>query len=248
MIGDSLNTQVLQNEVDQKYPDFDKIKSIVLAAFNSENGKYHKSIEDLSDNEKSEIIKWLNRCFEHPSQTVTNLFLRKIPVMVPVMSQSLSSKISFLSQFHCPICNVEESGTIIMPIRISAISKQSSLPETLKAFEKAVASRFEGRNLNFSKGEKLCVHTVFVLSKNNRDKDLDNMSKALMDSLEKKLFENDIDIQHSSLLKIHHKEEDDFIMLNFRRTDINKHHDVMFDKLAHDWAGQKFLDLNDFMD
>jgi len=248
MIGDSLNTQEIQNEVKKEFPDFEKIKLFVLGAFNSENDKTYQSIEDLSDVEKDEIIRWLNRCLEYPSQTVTNIFLRKIPVMVPVISQSLSSKISFLSQFHCPLCKVEDLGTIIMPIRISAISKQSSLHEIRKAFEKAVASRFEKKDIRFSKGEKLCIHTVFVLSKKNRDKDLDNMSKALMDALEGNLFENDMDIQHSSLLKIHHDEEEDYIMLNFRRTNINQHNDVMFDKLAHGWTNQKFLDLNDFMD
>lgn len=249
MIGDSLINNEIREAINSKKPDYEKIKKLVIQAYNEEN-KEKPFLENIDLDEEDRIIRWLNVCFENPSTLVTSLFLKKAEVTIPFFSQSLSEKIIALSQYHCPICKAENRFPIKMiPIRISAISKQAMVSKSIyrKAFEKAIASKFVNNSIDFKKGEKLCVLVLFVMGKANRNKDLDNMSKALMDALEGQLFDADMDIEHLNLLKIKHDGEEDFIKINIRRTDLNKHKDVLYKKMVHGWAGAEFLDLDNFI-
>jgi Holliday junction resolvase RusA-like endonuclease len=249
MIGDSLTSKEIEKEINSDKPNFENLKKLIFNAFNIENND-SLSIENINDEEEKKIIIWLNRCRSNPNPIVHSLFLKREEVKIPFFSQSLSSKVNLLSQYHCPICKAENQFPIeIIPIRISAISKQAMAkkPKYRIAFEKAISSKFKKRTIDFKKGEKLCILVVFILGKQNRNKDLDNMSKAIMDALEGKLFENDMDIEHLNLLKIRHDGDEDYVTINIRRTDLNKHRDVLFKKMAHGWAGAEFLNLEEFL-
>ena len=236
-------TIAFRNEMKSNNPNYEKLKEIIIQVYNNDNNK-SIDIENVSTDEQKEIIRWFNT--QHHFFPLT--LLRK-EVITHFFSQSLSTKISALSQYHCPICTGNKGVATIFNIRISAISKQamSSRPEYREAFERAIFKRFESKDLTYKKGDKLCVSIVFVLGCNNRDKDLDNMSKALMDALEGNLFENDMDIVHSNLIKIKTEEPEDYITVNIRETEINEHKDVLFKTMAHGWAGQEFLNLEDFI-
>lgn len=249
MKGNSLINDDIRQEINSEQPNLDRIKNLVVQAYNEEN-REGISLKNIKYDEEERIIRWLNQCISNPNPLITSLFLKRVEVKIPFFSQSLSAKISYLSQYHCPICKAENQFPIKMiPIRISAISKQAMISKSKyrKAFEKAIASKFEKEKMDFIKGEKLCILVLFVMSKTNRNKDLDNMSKALMDALEGNLFEADMDIEHLNLLKIRHDGEEDYIKINIRKTDINKHEDVLFKRMAHSWAGANFLDLKDFI-
>ena len=73
------------------------------------------------------------------------------------------------------------------------------------------------------------------------------MAKAILDATKTILFEDDMEIDHLNLIKIQQGTED-YIVINIRKSKLNQHRDVIFKTLAHGWAGQKLLDLKDFMD
>jgi|GEM_PF-6664904 len=243
MTGDALFNQQLIVAITQNEPDFELIKNIVITAYNTENQSRFSLGASLSKAEQIKIVQWLNRSTEHPMahllfsrNLLTSLFLKEKPVKTPFFSADLSSKVSTLAQFHCPVCHAEDQFPImVIPLKISPESKQalSKVKGLRKAFENAIAQAFSEKEIAFKRGEKLCVLVVFVLGSITKDKDLDNMSKALMDALQGNLFEHDADIEHLNLFKIKHNMEDSFIYLNIRRTDLNEHNDVLFKDFFH---------------
>jgi Holliday junction resolvase RusA-like endonuclease len=136
----------------------------------------------------------------------------------------------------------------VIPIRISAISGQSSKARIKKAFKNAIKYRLQRHeSIPFKLNQKLCVHIVFVMGKNSRNKDVDNMTKPLLDALQGILFENDRDIDHLSVLKIRIDDDEDYTILNIAPTFVNNHDDVVIPSLHHGWAGAEFLDLQTFI-
>ena len=249
--GNHLISPEMEEQLSSANPDFERIRTLVLDAFNIENGKEY-SLDEITKKEQAEVIRWMNKAFrknKDASQTVERLALATTTVRTPFFSASLSHKILNLAQFHCPLCRVMDGIISVIPIRISAISKQAAANRkgVRKAFEKAIAHNFKHKPLRFEKGDKLCVCTIFVLGKGNRDKDLDNMSKALMDALEGILFSSDMDIVHSNLIKFNCVEGESFIQVNIRKSNLHEHDDVLFQTMAHGWAGQPTLCLNEFM-
>lgn len=251
MIGETLFNDDLLHELKSESPDIRSIRKLVIEAYNSENNTNIDCENIITCEEEEEIVKWLNQIqMKNPCSTF--LFSEKYPVLLPFISSTLSSKISSLSQFHCPICSRRNDSIIrVITIRISAISKQSvaSEPKKRKAFEKAIKHRLGTLKTNhtFQRGEKLCIHIVFILGKQNRDKDLDNMAKALLDALKGVLFGDDMDIDHLSLMKIKTIEDDDFVTVNIRGSALNQQNDVIFNSLHHVWGERSLLDIKDFM-
>ncbi len=251
MVGDKLLNDALLYELKLELPNIETIRKLVIEAYNSENNTNVDSENIITFEEKDKIVAWLNQVhIDNPD--LLFLFYEKHSVLLPFISSSLSTKIISLSQFHCPICSRRNNSIVrTITIRISAISKQAvaSKPETRKAFEKAIEYRLNLLQPNhiFQRGDKLCIHIVFILSKHNRDKDLDNMSKALLDALKGVLFGDDIDIDHLSLMKIKTPEDDDFVTINIRGSTLNQHNDVIFNSMHHVWGEDALLNIEDFM-
>jgi Holliday junction resolvase RusA-like endonuclease len=223
---------------------------INLDCYQKENGNFIGS--NPTREEEHKITIWLDKIrFEHPKSR--ELFFRKVSTGLPLISPSLSSKINSLYQYHCPICmhsGVDMNAMFpqfVIPIRISAISGQSSKARIKKAFKNAIKHRLQRHeSIPFKLNQKLCVHIVFVMGKNSRNKDVDNMTKPLLDALQGILFENDRDIDHLSVLKIRIDDDEDYTILNIAPTFVNNHDDVI-PSLHHGWAGAEFLDLQTFM-
>jgi Holliday junction resolvase RusA-like endonuclease len=251
MIGDKLFNDDLFHELKSKFPDIISIRKLVIQAYNAENSTKINHENAITSEEEEEIVKWLNQIMWGNSRSPL-LFYEKKPVLLPFISSTLSDKISSLSQFHCPICSRRTNSIFrIINIRISAVSKQAVASNSIKrkAFEKAIKYRLNSlQNQHvFHRGEKLCVHIVFVLGKQNRDKDLDNMAKALLDALKGVLFGDDMDIDHLSLMKIKTTEDDDFVTVNIRGSALNQQNDVIFNSMHHVWGESSLLDIKDFM-
>jgi Holliday junction resolvase RusA-like endonuclease len=252
MIGDKLFNDDLLHELKSDFPDIISIRKLVIKAYNAENSTKINHKNAITSEEEEEIVKWLNQISWGNPRSQFLLFHEKIPVLLPFISSTLSAKIGSLSQFHCPICSRRTNSIYrIINIRISAVSKQSvaSNPIKRKAFEKAIKYRLNSLQTQyvFHRGEKLCVHIVFVLGKQNRDKDLDNMAKALLDALKGILFGDDMDIDHLSLMKIKTAEDDEFVTVNIRGSALNQQNDVIFNSMHHVWGESSLLDIKDFM-
>ena len=251
MIGEQLFSDALLQELKSEFPNIKTIRQLVIQAYNLEN-KTNICENNITSEEEEIIVIWLNRIqIENPLSSL--LFYEKNQILFPFISSSLSHKISSLSQFHCPVCSRRNNSICrIITIRISAISKQSaaSEPRKRKAFEKAIKYRLDSLQTKhkFPRGEKLCVHIVFILGRQNRDKDLDNMAKALLDGLKGILFGDDMDIDHLSLMKIKTTEDDDYVTVNIRGSALNQQNDVIFNSMHHVWGNKSLLDIKDFME
>ncbi|MBK8564913.1 MAG: RusA family crossover junction endodeoxyribonuclease [Saprospiraceae bacterium] len=243
MNGDSLFTNEFIQLLNEANLDFELIKNYVIRAYNQEKSLNISLDEELSESDEQKIAAWINTLDEHPLSLLTSpapvlfgLALREKKVKIPVFSGTLSNKVNFLSQFHCPICKLSDNSNIkLIPLKINPQSKQalSKIKGLRSAYEEAIAQAFVDKEITFNRGDKLCVLVVFVLSNLSNDRDLDNMSKALMDALQGNLFHNDADIDHLNLFKIRHKGKDSFAMINIRNSSLNNHDDVLFKNFKH---------------
>ena len=83
--------------------------------------------------------------------------------------------------------------------------------QTLKDFEKKMNDMFATfENVELLEG-KLSIDVVFEM-KGSRKRDIDNMMKSLLDSLEGKVFENDNQIYEMNVRKIDNCNEDKTII------------------------------------
>ncbi len=187
----------------------------------------------LSPEEENHLAYWIGTCTD---TNLLQLFFIKKPVLLPFLSTNLSDKIFALSQVSCPICDTPSfTPRRTTPIAVPPVSKQSAVKgksKRLKEFEKNVQewiARYRD-SLIFKEGEKLCIH---IIGKGNRDKDLDNMSKALLDALKKHLFWDDKDIEHLSLMKIKVDDYEGFMTVQIKVSHLNNHERVLFKRTNH---------------
>jgi Holliday junction resolvase RusA-like endonuclease len=237
----------LNGEIRLENPDYKKIKELFLEYYCSITGEYIDDIGLIDSDKEAQIIKAINKTLFAANPQFSSMLLRNNPVMVPIFSTDLSSKISLLSQFSCPICKCDDPFPIVtFNIRISAISRNSSNKKKKSAFKKALQDHFTGmKNLFISKG-KFCVFIIFVLGKGSDNKDLDNMSKPFLDALRGIIIHDDEDIDHLNMVKILHNDDEDYITLNIRKTEINNHSDTLFKSFHHQW-GARLINIEDYM-
>lgn len=232
----------LNTELSKDKPNLSSVKKIILDWYFTEIDSEIRSINDLCREELDEIVRWMNR--KEMSGEI-NLFQKK-GQLKKLFYQSLSSKVGFISQYHCPFCS-QDYPVVIMNIRIRPQSYQSLDSNLKKAFKAAVNSRINPRN-NYFKGCKICLHIVYVCSENRRDKDIDNMSKLLLDAIKDILFDDDAEVDHLNVMKIKNFDDEEYITVNIRKSNLNTTSDLLSSFLHHSWAGAEMLDLEDFID
>lgn len=223
-------------------PDFSLVKNLILELYYAENNKKIRAIDDLCREELDEIVKWMN---QKEMSGELNLYDKK-GTLRKLFHQSLSSKVGFLSQFHCPFCT-QDYPIVLMNIRIRPQSYQSLDSDLKKAFKAAVNTRINPRSNDF-KGSKICLHVVYVCSVKRREKDVDNMSKILLDSIKDILFDDDSEIDHLSVMKIKNFDDEEYITVNIRKSKLNINSDQLSTFLHHSWGGAEMLELDDFID
>lgn len=164
-------------------------------------------------------------------------------ISVPNISLTLDDKISKIAQEPCFICKETKEKIATIPIKMKPVSNQC-LGTTKKCLIKAFKEWNENKNIYFEKGKKICIKIVYVYS---RDKDLDNMTKALLDGLKTNIIYDDMDIEHLNCMKIFIPENEDYIIIHIRESKLNNHSDVIFNKINHKWF-TKSINLDDYLD
>jgi hypothetical protein len=248
--GEKLLTSDFVAALEAKRTDMTLIKSRVLLAFRLETGRA-ASQNELSADEEADFRKWALELLQSPGGAA--VFYRKKSVSVPLLSTTLSSLFIQLGQFHCPLCtdDTNDAGPIMsFPIRIKPESKQALAGKGLAAaFTRAIREKAVPRLMKkFERGSPVCIHLVFILGMSSRDKDVDNMAKALLDGLKRGLFEDDADIAHLSTMKLRHGEKESFILVSVRPSKIQTFSGVLLRKMHHSWAGRDEIRLEDFLD
>ncbi len=234
-------TEELNTALSKDPPDFSLVKKIILEWYFTENSSNIRAIDDLSREELDEIVKWMN---QKAMSGEFNLYNKK-GALRKLFHESLSSKVGFVSQFHCPFCT-QDYPIVVMNMRIRPQSYQSLDSDLKKAFKAAVSTRINPRNNDF-KECKICLHIVYVCSEKRREKDVDNMSKILLDSIKDILFDDDSEVDHLSVMKIKNFDDEEYITVNIRKSKLNLASDLLSPFLHHSWAGAEMLELEDFI-
>jgi Holliday junction resolvase RusA-like endonuclease len=242
-----MNSPISPPELELDWPDSMLVRQQILQEYARHTGKsFIKKIPSVE--ELREVSAWMN----HHAETLLPAMTKQRSVLTQVFFSSLSSKANSLAQFHCPICvsNQSEEPAWSIPIRISPISKQSASQTRTKgkvgAFERAIASGLARRGPWLAPGESVCLLILFVVHPTTNQKDLDNMSKAIVDAIKNILFGDDRRIDHLNLIRLKAPDEE-YVWINLRKSDLNNHSNVLFPGVHHSWAGTQVLDLADFM-
>ncbi len=72
--------------------------------------------------------------------------------------------------------------------------------------------------------------------------------KLLNDSLQGILYEDDSQIDHSSVAKLYHDEDEEWLYVNIRPSRLNDPQDVSFPVMRHKWGVGPALDIADFIE
>jgi Holliday junction resolvase RusA-like endonuclease len=65
-------------------------------------------------------------------------------------------------------------------------------------------------------GAKVCTWVVAVMGAHDRDKDVDNLVKGILDAIQGKVYSNDASIQHLNATKIRHASSDGYYLVSVR--------------------------------
>jgi Holliday junction resolvase RusA-like endonuclease len=231
-----------QEELKKNTPDYLSLKNSLLSWYYNETGRQKHQLYELSRDDLDEIVKWINK--KEFSREI-NLH-RQNTIIEKVFYQSLASKVSSLSQAHCPFCTQDYPISVIN-IRIRPQSYQALDSELKNAFKKAVRSKLAAKTSSEFRSSRICIHVIFVCSKGRPEKDVDNMSKILLDSIKDVLMGDDSEIDHLSVMKIRNPDDEEFTTINIRKSRLNDEECQLSPFLHHSWGGAVMLELNDFL-
>ncbi|MCJ2067862.1 hypothetical protein MKK75_03395 [Methylobacterium sp. J-030] len=197
-----------------------------------------------SSKDEDQFAKWL---IWQEINGDPNLRLRKWPSLHNFLFSTYSTKASLLAQRHCRLCASPDGQIHFIPIRITPVSRQAVTGEVFKAFQAAIADWFATRTVDIPKSSPRCVAVTFVLDPTKRDRDLDNMVKALQDAVSRALDFNDKYIQHLDLAKIYIPNDEEYVYIRMQVSAINSGGDVILPVTNHRWLSSGALDLKNYM-
>lgn len=116
-----------------------------------------------------------------------------------IINGTLQEKAIHIGQHSCRICDVvmDENSNMPLnhsfPIPIDPWSAQSSSNNT--NIRKAVYSELRNYSINCCTNYPICINIVALVSQSSRKKDVDNIAKGLLDSMEGIVYKNDSQVQ-----------------------------------------------------
>ena len=169
-------------------------------------------------------------------------FIKKTPIFIQPFYSTLSNKVSFIAQQPCLLCT-EEFQIKTIPIRIRPESYQSIDAKLKEAYKFALNEWVKEKGFNDFSNCRICLQLLFICSQNRSEKDVDNMAKLVLDALKDALFGDDKNVDHLSIYKFMHLEEEEFIYINIRKSKLNKHIDTLINEFHHNWGSREMIDL-----
>lgn len=225
-------------ELSKEIPDKQLLIQWLRAKFNEVWG----SLQLDEDN----FMQWLQFQYENSELP---LFFRKWPRLQPIVHVNFSSKISSIMQRHCSICEgaIDQHSNFpifVLPLRIRGRSRQSLSTTGFHHYQRVIREHFDKRYLVIPPEGGLCLTLTFVLNQRSKDRDVDNMSKAFMDSFSRALGFNDARIHHLNAVKLLFPDVEESVYARLQPSHINSegNFDVAVPKHHMNWAGQERLD------
>lgn len=190
--------------------------------------------------------------------TNLNLHLRKYPMLQFVFYGTYADKAGIIAQRRCHICSIGRPMDEMIPIhtlslRSTPISRQAAGPGVFKAFKRALRAYFSERERNNAPIDlgptgRIYMSFTFILNEHNNNKDLDSMTKALLDALAQALKFNDRHVHHLNVAKLIFAGIEEYVFVHLAPSALNEHSDVMASIMNISWPGRDRIDLADFME
>jgi Holliday junction resolvase RusA-like endonuclease len=234
----------VEQELAKSHPSAGPLKDWLAEQYRAQTGIF---VEGGSQEMLDEYRRWL--CFQDEEGNIGPLM--RSPSGYRLFA-SYTLKGIGLSQRPCSICHggrpIDELFPVnILPIRICPISWQATNSAKKNAFKAAIKQHFASRQIAIGVTGRHCIAITFILSEASRDKDCDNMAKGLIDALADTLGFNDKDAHHVDILKLIFPECEDYLTVRIAPSALNAHSDVLAPISTLDWAGQKQINLADFL-
>jgi Holliday junction resolvase RusA-like endonuclease len=156
-----------------------------------------------------EGVAWLNRNYEHLGIYTTT------PVLDKSAHVTISGKAGWLSQQRYHVCH-PDSVISVIPVRIRPESWQALEPVNKTAFKAALAHRFSERSHIERQEGRLCLTFLFVCSASRRERDVDNMTKLLMDSIKGHVMGDDKEVDHLNVVRLVYEGDEESSSFAFR--------------------------------
>jgi Holliday junction resolvase RusA-like endonuclease len=228
----------IAKELEQEIPDKTKLVVWVKDIFERKTGEKHTN--------EVAFREWLSFQFENSEVPI---FYRKYPMLQSVVSIDMSSKINSISHRHCRTCNPTNPTQSAFPIfnftlRIRGRSRQSISSADFSAYQLAIRSHLTSNNMSFKKFSAYCLALTFVLKSSQKDQDIDNMSKTMMDAVSRALGFDDAKVSHLDAIKLRLPDTEEYVRLRLGPSyvDTIHHDDIAINELQQYFScGPKLL-------
>lgn len=236
----------IQQTLTSEFPHGSSLRDWVISEFEKQCFRVFEPLV-WSDEAASLFRKWWWYQYEKG-----DFAIRSHPILQHMLYPSISSKASALSQRHCEIC----SGMLpadaqfpisILPVRIAPESRQTLKKIKWDAFQAAMKDWFAARTLFLGPSQHFCIALTYVLSDKRKDRDLDNMTKSLMDAFSRAVGFDDKDIHHLDVLKVIGKTNEEYLFIRIAPSYLEDKSTVMMPIFDSGWAVGEALNLRDYM-
>lgn len=219
----------------------------VVEAYNEETGRALDP-GDLTGEQRADLRNWLT-ALTAAGDAVASLMYRQPHLEHLPLFADMASKASWLKQHRCPVCH-PLTPPRFFPIEIPPWSHQAA-PGVGAALRKAIdANRiYREAYTPIPKGTGVCLRFVFVLADDATMKDCDNMAKGLADAFQGLLYEDDAQVEHLDLFKLHGTgAPNGYVLARYFGTKLNDHGEVIDRQHAEiKWMDAETLKLHEFL-
>jgi Holliday junction resolvase RusA-like endonuclease len=159
--------------------------------------------------------------------------------------ENLTAKERVLSQRRCPICSSPDNNIVEFTINASPASFRNQSSSLKKCFMKEIKERIGSEHIKRWENLRICLKLTFVVPNGRSEKDIDNMSKIIMDAFHDVIYKNDRTVDHLDALKLRHDSEEEYINFGITESKINDNDDAEVKEFKHGWAGQNRVNLKE---
>jgi Holliday junction resolvase RusA-like endonuclease len=239
------------SEFQSDAPNIKVFKEWLLGEYFKQSG-INIDIDSAAHQELKGVAAWLG--FQQANSGLV-LNFRRHPRLQAVFYPTYSDKIMTIAQRHCNVCRAGRTPAEMVPVHtlslpINPMSRQTkkNRSRTFKAFKKAIKEHFLKRNVSLGSTGRFCLAITFVLNARKKDKDLDNMTKALLDALAEAIGFNDSHVHHLDIIKLVFPDVEERIFVHLAPAALNEHLDVILPITHFSKIGHYRIEPADFME
>ena len=217
----------LKKEIEKSPSNKTEIIALIVKEYNKANAVFLDAL-NLSHSDMVNLCRWL---YVNQSEALllSNIKTRIGSTLIPRLPINITDKINILSQYQCPICQKYQTLTNF-PIQIKPQSYQVIKNDKKKheLYRKKVTNYLKSTKIDYRNAKSMCVHITFVLGTKEKEKDLDNMSKFILDLIKKIIIPDDSKIVHLSSIKLRSNSSVSYLYFTMKETTLTDHSDVLF--------------------